>query len=225
MANNNQTRAEAVPANPCPRINNSRPGSSQRLVADVDPPNVQGGSERPEVPSPPLIGFDNAWVVELIEKDGPGILRLLWRLLGREQDVLDAYQDCFCRMAIRGRKGGVRSVRAYAYRIAANIAIELIRMRTRRQAHLPAVAEDQIRIGERREAAPEDADRIDELKAKIAELPTHLRQVVVLRDLNGMSYDDVSRILQIDPATARVYRRHAVVRLAGLLDAGSGSTQ
>ena len=164
----------------------------------------------------------HAWVVRVIHREGAGILRMLWRLLGREADVMDAYQDCFCKLASRKTQGRVVSARAYAYRTAANIAIEMMRVRQRRQAHLPAIALEQ---GRRRtqEGDGEAEERFGRLREAIAQLPAHLRNVIILRDLNRYSYAQVGRILGIEPATARVYRRHAVVKLAELLDEGKAS--
>ncbi|UCE60214.1 MAG: RNA polymerase sigma factor [Phycisphaerales bacterium] len=146
---------------------------------------------------------------------------MLWRLLGREADVLDAYQDCFCKLAHRrGGQTDITSARAYAYRTASNIAVELIRGRRRRQAHLPAIARARI------EEQPDEShglaagEGIERLREAIAHLPAHLRNVIVLRDLSGLSYAEVGKTLGIEPATARVYRRHAVVKLAELLNEG-----
>jgi RNA polymerase sigma-70 factor (ECF subfamily) len=158
-----------------------------------------------------------------MENDGPGILRVLWRLLGSEADVMDAYQDCFCKLASRKSAKGLRSARAYAYRTATNIAIELIRGRSRRRAHLPEVAAKRERELSEEAAEEGDEGRLDALRDAIGRLPAHLANVVVLRDLSRLSYQDVGRTLGIDPATARVYRRHAVVKLAELLDEGEES--
>lgn len=130
---------------------------------------------------------------------------------------MDAYQDCFCKLAARGPSKDLRSARAYAYRTAANIAIEMLRVRRRHAAHRPAVAA----AGAAREPAPADAGLEDHalhrLRDAVAALPDHLRNVVVLRDLARMSYEHVGATLGIQPTTARVYRRHAVVRLAEIL--------
>lgn len=169
------------------------------------------------------VGETYGWLDQLIRQDGPTVLRLLWRILGREADVMDAYQDCFCKLAQRGRNDDVRNLRAYTMRTASNIAIEMIRARNRRQPHLPKVAafEEAIRAGA---GSPDHAGaKLDNLRSAIAELPDHLRQVVVLRDLSRMSYKEVGSVLRINPATARVYRRHAVVKLAELLSLKGGS--
>ncbi len=167
-------------------------------------------------------------MVRVMRKEGPGILRMLWRILGQEQDVMDAYQDCFCKLASRKGSGQIDSAKAYAYRTAGNIAIELIRGRKRRGAHGPAIATSQR---ERIQADGENRDRrqLDErlpmLREAIARLPRHLRNVIVLRDMSRMPYAEVGRVLGIDAGTARVYRRHAVVKLAELLNEESNNDQ
>lgn len=163
------------------------------------------------------------WVLRVLEREGPGILTLLRRLLGSEADVLDAYQDCFCRLA-RCNVRSVRNTRAYVYRTASNIAIEMIRSRRRDGAHRAAIAAVQRSAAEddRKGVGAESQwkDARTALQDAIAELPEYLRNVVVLRDLGRLSYDQVGKILSIDPATARVYRRHAVVKLSERLGAG-----
>lgn len=166
----------------------------------------------------------HTWIVRLMTEDGPGIQRLLWRILGREADVMDAYQDCFCKLAKLTGRREPENARAYAYRMASNIAIELIRTRRRRANHWDnVVATRSQRAGDDEDGtAPDGAPtttQADRLRQAIAGLPTHLRNVVVLRDLSKMSYNDVGRILGIEPTTARVYRRHAVVQLAAQLGA------
>jgi len=159
------------------------------------------------------------WIDQVIKCDGAGILRMLWQLLQRESDVMDAYQDCFCKLAGLGDRPNLRSAKAYAYRTAMNVAIEMIRVRSRRRSHWPAVAAERtdVILDPPPQTDPSDADRLSDA---IAQLPNHLRQVVVLRDLSRMAYAEVGRVLGIDPATARVYRRHAVVKLAELLGEG-----
>lgn len=202
----------------------------------------------PEAPAdalrPSRARADQAWIRRVIDREGPGIVRMLWRILGREHDVMDAFQDCFCKLATADPRR-VRKTRAYAYRTAANIAIEMIRSRKRRAAHLPAIARasaqrstldaspdrafpdgpatnaegyGQVRRGHiSSRLSGEPLEPHHGLRQAIARLPAHLRNVIVLRDLSRMSYKEVGRSLGITPSTARVYRRHAVVQLADLL--------
>jgi len=203
--------------NPAIGANAAGPASSQGVMAGAAHMEVDAvGQAGPEAAASG--DARSAWMLRLIEADGPGILRMLWRILGREQDVLDAYQDCFCKLAALAPDRQPRNARAYAYRTASNIAIELIRVRRRRAEHWDRVVSEHGAGDARaaRSAAPEDRER---LRQGIAQLPPHLRSVIVLRDLSRLPYEQVGRTLGIDPATARVYRRHAVVKLAELLGA------
>lgn len=166
------------------------------------------------------------WLVRLMRDNGPGLVRLLWRLLENEHDVLETYQECVCRLVALERPGSLQNARAYAYRTASNLAIELIRRRTRRQAHWPDVVASQKGrasagdAGERnRDVAGIAAQRelVQQLRACILALPAHLRDVIILRDLGALSYAEVGRILSIGAATARVYRCLAMARLAETL--------
>ena len=174
----------------------------------------------------------HVWLTDLIRREGPAILRMLWRFLGNEQDVMDAYQDCFCRLVARTEHRDLVSAKAYVYRTASNIAIEFLRVRKRRAAHWPRIVRNlgDAAIEEAGETctspitgltqAPFHEGEASRLREAIGELPTHLQQVIVLRDLTGMTYEEVGKTLCIEPTTARVYRRHAVVRLAELLEGG-----
>lgn len=158
------------------------------------------------------------WILTLLQRHGPDIVAVLWRMLGREQDVCDAYQSVVCQLAARTNKG-IRGDRgAYFYRAAMNAAIELMRRRKRERDRLAMVA--------RRAHRPESPDvsanldhlgMVDRVRQAVMDLPPHLRDVVVLHDLAGHDYRSVSRILGITDGTARVYRRQAVIRLSVML--------
>ena len=165
----------------------------------------------------------HGWVLKLMQKEGQGILRLLWRLLGRESDVMDAYQDCFCKLATKAEHRSLRSARAYLYRTASNVAIEMLRVRKRRREHWPAVVAETAHNRRETTGPSTEGEQQATLREAIERLPAHLRNVVVLRDLSRKPYEEVGRILGIRPATARVYRRHAVVKLAELLEGGDVS--
>lgn len=167
------------------------------------------------------------WVMDLMVREGDGISRMLWRLLGNEADVLDAFQDTFCHLAQRGSSADLRSARAYAYRTATNIGIELIRTRKRHERHRERIAEHYDCSKATGVAEADGPGKVaaenEQLREALGLLPKHLRSVVVLRDLAGLSYEEISTMLHIGAATARVYRRHAVVRLAELLEGGRPS--
>ncbi|MCK6457495.1 MAG: sigma-70 family RNA polymerase sigma factor [Phycisphaerae bacterium] len=159
-----------------------------------------------------------AWLMELMQRDGPSIVRLLWRTLGNQQDVLDAYQEMFCRLLAADRASGRPPFRKYAYQVALNIAIDMRRRRQVQRHHFEPMAR-QRQPGPLMSQTPRPSyvELMDLLRAAVDALPNRLREVVILRDLGEMSYKDVGEILGLTIGTARVYRRDAIVQLSQML--------
>ena len=67
------------------------------------------------------------WILSAMQADGPALVKLLWRILGNNDDVCDAYQDIFVRLANLSPEQKPRNVRAYLFRTAANVAVSTLR--------------------------------------------------------------------------------------------------
>ncbi len=167
---------------------------------------------------PRSVEQSQCWVLSAMQRHGPQLVNMLWRILGDEQDVCDAYQQTFLNLAHydggpgpRGQKP--RHIRAYVFRSANNVAITILRRRIAEQRKLVSARSARKAPAE----APGEFDSADLrslLKQCIAKLPGHLRDVLTLHDLAELSYNQVAHILDITPATARVYRCRAVKLLA-----------
>lgn len=153
------------------------------------------------------------WVLSAMQKHGRELVTMLWRILGNEQDVCDAYQDTFLQLA--HFRGGQRPayVKAYVFRTANNVAISMLRHRITEKKKLTVPkAEKEISHSPAKEL---DSKYLQEtLRIYITQLPEHLRNVLTLRDLAEMSYARIGKILGISPGTARVYRCKAIQLLA-----------
>jgi len=165
------------------------------------------------------VAEDQLWIATLMRKQGPAVIALLWRMLGSEADVLDAYQTAVCKLTALGQEHISTNHAGYFYRTAMNAAIEMLRARKRRREHWPAVVD----AHQRRTTAASPAacanqrEASTRLRSAICRLPRQLQGVVLLRDLAELPYRRVAKILGIQVNTARLYRRQAVVRLAELL--------
>jgi RNA polymerase sigma factor (sigma-70 family) len=146
-------------------------------------------------------------------------------MLGNEHDALDAYQECVCQLVRRSDQAPLHCVAGYAFRTAANLALETIRSRRRRAAHWGRVVANACSRHD--PSADDPALRCEafgsrlttDVREAVRTLPRHLREVIVLRDLGELSYNRVATILDIRPTTARVYRRQAIIRLGQMLSA------
>jgi RNA polymerase sigma-70 factor (ECF subfamily) len=169
------------------------------------------------------VADDQQWILALMRRHGGPVVSLLWRMLGSESDVLDAYQTAVCRLTARGRLGIGGNPGAYFFRTAMNAGIEILRKRQTARNKLSGIVDFQVR----RDAERAEADRsdhivdqrelIDVMRQAILRLPPYLRDVIMLRDFAELEYSKVARMLGISAGTARVYRRQAVIRLADLM--------
>ncbi len=174
---------------------------------------------------PSLVRSNQRWVLAAVRKDGPALVRLLWRMLGREQDVLDAYQECFCKLIAMAEKEGEVPCRSYVFRTAMNAALDIGRRRKVTQEHMPSMAFVAREKALARAPGDSSDGLIEALRTAIEALPRRLREIVVLRDLAELSYKEVARILGLTSGTARVYRREAIVALTESMGATRGSDQ
>ena len=146
----------------------------------------------------------------LVERHEEAIARLVSRLLGADHPSLDdVAQDVFVRayMALE-RFRGEASFRTWLTRIAVNRCRDEQR-RTQRRWSLRRALKQQAALEPPPDEALEDApDAIgQQVQDAVAALPEKLRVVVTLKDLEGYSYDEVSRILQCKLGTVK--SRHA----------------
>lgn len=129
------------------------------------------------------------------------IYNVAYRLTGNHEDASDAAQDAFVRafQALpRFRRDAAFST--WLYRIATNAALDLVRRR-------PAVPPVELPVDQPGPSDPEaEAHRREvhrRVHAAVGHLPAEYRAVVVLRDLQGLAYEEIARVLQIPIGTVR----------------------
>lgn len=153
------------------------------------------------------------------------IYQVTYRITGNHEDAWDAAQETFLN-AFRSlaRFRGAALFSTWLHRIAVNAALDLIR----RRPPQPTVPLESVTISGGTEPA-DAASRSDvqrRINQAIALLPAEQRVVVVLRDLQGLSYEDIASALRIPPGTlrSRLSRgREALRRLLADLAPAAGS--
>ena len=159
------------------------------------------------------IAESQLWILSTMQKHGQELVTMLWRILGNEQDVCDAYQDTFLQLAHHDGGQKPRHLKAYIFRVANNVAVSMLRRRIAERNKLPI----SVTMGKAISSPVKELDSKylqETLRECIAQLPEHLRNVVTLRDLAELSYTQIGKILGISGATARVYRCKAIQLLA-----------
>jgi RNA polymerase sigma-70 factor (ECF subfamily) len=181
---------------------------------------------------------DAAAFDELVLRNQERILRLASRLLGDEDAALDAAQETFVKAwrALPGFEGAAR-FSTWLTRIAINqCRNDLRRLRTLK--HAPRLSLNQplssasegTTLGETvAHAGPSAwevsrAHEVDEaFRAALGDLPAEAREVLVLREVEDLSYEDMAEILGVAVGTvrSRLHRARADVRsrMSRVLDA------
>jgi RNA polymerase sigma-70 factor (ECF subfamily) len=134
-------------------------------------------------------------------------------MTGSDTDALDAAQEALIAI-VRGldRFDQRSAFSTWAYRVATNACLDELRRRRRRPIptepdDVPATVPD---------AADAVTARID-VDAALTGLPDEFRVAVVLRDLCGLSYDEIAQAVDIPPGTVRSRIARGRAMLADLL--------
>lgn len=145
----------------------------------------------------------------LVRRHGPVLLRLAERLLGNRSDAEDAVQDAFVDAWRRLPEfRGDSAFLTWMYRIVTNRCLNQLRAR-RPSTDLDAIPEPSAPEHEVSPArAAEASQALHELSGALGRLPPDLRACWVLRELHGLSYEDIAQAVGLSrPAVrGRIYR-------------------
>ncbi len=176
---------------------------------------------------------DEAAYAEVIARYKNPITNFLYRYLNDYEEAVDLAQETFVRVYFALDRYHTKfAFSTYIYRIAANLAISELRKRKRRSV-LSLTGLFQSEEGRETEFQPPDprpladsdvidAERDRVIAKAIASLPPKYRLPVVLRDVEGRSYDEVAEILKLGLGTtkSRISRARGMLRekLSGYLE-------
>lgn len=155
---------------------------------------------------------------ELVRQHETRILRLV-RGMVPEHDAEDVAQDAFLKAFRKLPEFDGRSrFYTWVYRIASNTAMDWCkRERYRRHAPLPATPEGEDALADETPGPRKAAHRRElaaAIDAAIASLPEHYRTMVVLREVEGLSYEEIGETLGITKGTveSRLFRARERLR-------------
>jgi len=149
---------------------------------------------------------DTAAFGALVERHGAVVHRVAARVVGN--DVADdVSQDAFLRAFHRlGRFRGEGTFRSWLLQIVHNTALDTLARRVPEPAGAPAEldAPDAAPSPERQPAgALEESERRDRLELKLRELRPDHRAALVLRDLEGLAYEEIAEITESPVGTVK----------------------
>lgn len=170
-------------------------------------------------------GGDEGAFGEIMDRYRNPITNYLYRFLNDYEEAVDLAQETFVRVYFAiDRYHTEFAFSTYIYRIATNLAISEIRRRKRRRllslTGLFQGEDDQMTEYQPPDKKPlQDAELIGEerdktIAAAIAALPEKYRVPIILRDIEGRSYDEVSEIMGLGLGTtkSRISRARALLK-------------
>lgn len=203
---------------------------------------LSSASKPPETPTDTSVEQDDDLVERLQAGDARAFRALFDKyhrrafavavgVLKNEDDALDAVQEAFVKVHKNIHKfQGSSSFYTWLYRIVMNVSIDHVRRASRRRTvdfdetigrdsndAAPAVAitpnlidADPGRSALRRELS-------EAIAAGLQELPDHHRAVIVLREVEGMSYEEMAEVLEVPKGTIMSRLFHARKKLQASL--------
>jgi RNA polymerase sigma-70 factor, ECF subfamily len=172
---------------------------------------VEAGAARDEMELiQRCVGGDRAAFDALVSRHYRGIYSMLYQMTGSADDASDLTQETFVRAYSRLETFQLgRPFSAWLRRIASNLCIDMLRKRRTPTVSLDQQAEAGFELADTSvEGSPEDRLEIGEearrVLAAVQKLPEKQRTVVVLRHLEGMSLEEISRCLGMPLGTVKV---------------------
>lgn len=164
---------------------------------------------------------EKAAMEELLGRYEGLVYNLTLRYFGDRPEAADAGQEAMIRIyRSLGRFKGESSFKTWVYRVVTNVCLDLLRRQRKRHSSLDELGGDERPFHPLPPAAadPVEATEREELRAILMQLLGSLaepyRFVVVLRDLEGLSYEEIASILGCPPGTvkSRLARARAALR-------------
>ena len=167
-----------------------------------------------------LRGGDPRAFEELVRGYQHRVYGVALRMLHSPAEAEDIAQEVFLRVHRSiGEFRGDAKLSTWLYGIASNLCLNRLASASRRRMHLdedvvmqaPSDVPDVTATLERSEVEAA-------LHQAIAELPDERRLVIVLRDLEGLSYEEIGEVLALEPGTVRSRLHRARMDLKAKLE-------
>ncbi len=158
---------------------------------------------------------DEAAFRALVERWERPVFAFLARMLGSREEAQDLAQETFLRVyGSAGRYRGSGRFKSWLFRIAGNQA----RSRLRRRKVLSWVGLDPGRedLPSTEESAERRVERKDEaarVRRAVSRLPARQREAVVLREYEGMSYQEIAESMDTSASAVESLLHRAVTAL------------
>lgn len=159
-----------------------------------------------------FVGADEQVLKEAMAEHGPALLSFLHRCVPDAATADDLYQETWIRAyGARRSYDPSRPLRTWLY----SIALNLVRTHVRRSRRQTEAESERVRR-EGPSADPEFSP--EEVRAFVDRLPEEQREVFLLREFQGLSYDQIAEVTRRPVGTLKSQMFHAVQKLKKIVE-------
>ena len=161
-------------------------------------------------------GDDDAWR-DLVDRFGPKVYAISYHFTLKREDAEELSQEIFLKLFenLHRYDGGFPLV-AWVLSVSRNLCIDRYRRR-KREKSFRFVSDEAVTSLLKSDDDPASMalkkERTQLLFSALAEIPEDLAEILILRDLNGLAYDEIGKALDLPEGTvkSRLFRARAEV--------------
>ena len=164
-----------------------------------------------------MLGGDaNAFETLVLEYE-KNVYNIALRMTGNSEDAADMTQEAFIKAynSLQSFRGDSK-VSVWLYRIVSNVCLDFLRSKNRRPTVSLSVEDDdgedaQLDVADESQSPELLLDRKltrDSVRRVLDSLPPDYRQILLLREIQGLSYDEIAQALSLEVGTvkSRIFR-------------------
>ena len=164
-----------------------------------------------------VLGGDVNAFEKLVKEYEKNVYNLALRMTGNSEDAADMSQETFIKAynSITSFRGDSK-FSVWLYRIVSNVCLDFLRSRSRKQTvSLSAENDDgedvELDIADETQSPELLLDRSmtrDAVRRGLAALPPDHREILLLREIQGLSYEEIADVLGLEAGTvkSRIFR-------------------
>ncbi len=138
------------------------------------------------------------------------------RMMGNQYEAKDAIQEVFLRVIEYRESAPVEHFPAWLFKVTRTVCLNLLRKRRAHEEYNDEIYTVST-FGKER-----DFSLIEVIEQALQQLPPSLREIVILREYDGYSYQEISALLDIELSLVKVRIHRARLSLRKILEPIAG---
>lgn len=152
-------------------------------------------------------------IITPVLPDRNKLYRFAYRLLGSVEEAEDVVQDVFVKLwDNKAEWSGLRSLEAWSMRMTRNLSLDRIKAKSYRRHE----STDQLEVATDQPSPLRQAEvkeSILQIEQLINGLPEKQRMVIQLRDIEGYTYEEIAKIMDINMNQVKVNLHRARTKI------------